>query len=49
MEESLRRWQRDIEESIAVKQRVPIAALRELIYPYPTFVRGLEDALRALS
>jgi pyruvate/2-oxoglutarate dehydrogenase complex dihydrolipoamide dehydrogenase (E3) component len=34
---------------LAVKQRVPIAALRELIYPYPTFVRGLEDALRALS
>jgi pyruvate/2-oxoglutarate dehydrogenase complex dihydrolipoamide dehydrogenase (E3) component len=34
---------------LAIKERVPIAALRELIYPYPTFVRGLEDALRALS
>jgi pyruvate/2-oxoglutarate dehydrogenase complex dihydrolipoamide dehydrogenase (E3) component len=34
---------------LAIKQRVPVAALRELIYPYPTFVRGLEDALEALS
>jgi pyruvate/2-oxoglutarate dehydrogenase complex dihydrolipoamide dehydrogenase (E3) component len=34
---------------LAIKERVPIAELRELIYPYPTFVRGLEDALKALS
>ncbi len=34
---------------LAVRQRVPVAALRELIYPYPTFVRGLEDALRQLA
>jgi pyruvate/2-oxoglutarate dehydrogenase complex dihydrolipoamide dehydrogenase (E3) component len=34
---------------LAVRERVPIAALRELIYPYPTFVRGLEDALRELD
>jgi pyruvate/2-oxoglutarate dehydrogenase complex dihydrolipoamide dehydrogenase (E3) component len=34
---------------LAIRQRVPVAALRDLIYPYPTFVRGLEDALRELS
>jgi pyruvate/2-oxoglutarate dehydrogenase complex dihydrolipoamide dehydrogenase (E3) component len=34
---------------LAVRQQVPIPALRELIYPYPTFVRGLEDALRELG
>jgi pyruvate/2-oxoglutarate dehydrogenase complex dihydrolipoamide dehydrogenase (E3) component len=34
---------------LAVARRVPLDALRELIYPYPTFVRGLEDALRELS
>jgi pyruvate/2-oxoglutarate dehydrogenase complex dihydrolipoamide dehydrogenase (E3) component len=34
---------------LAVRQRVPVTALRELIYPYPTFVRGLEDALRQLA
>jgi pyruvate/2-oxoglutarate dehydrogenase complex dihydrolipoamide dehydrogenase (E3) component len=34
---------------LAVKERIPIAALRELIYPYPTFVRGLEDALGDLA
>jgi pyruvate/2-oxoglutarate dehydrogenase complex dihydrolipoamide dehydrogenase (E3) component len=34
---------------LAIRQRVPVAALRELIYPYPTFVRGLEDALRQLA
>ncbi|HZC99528.1 MAG TPA: NAD(P)/FAD-dependent oxidoreductase [Actinomycetes bacterium] len=33
---------------LAVRERVPVAALRELIYPYPTFVRGVEDALRQL-
>jgi pyruvate/2-oxoglutarate dehydrogenase complex dihydrolipoamide dehydrogenase (E3) component len=34
---------------LAIRQRVPVPALRELIYPYPTFVRGLEDALRELG
>jgi pyruvate/2-oxoglutarate dehydrogenase complex dihydrolipoamide dehydrogenase (E3) component len=34
---------------LAIRQRVPLPALRELIYPYPTFVRGLEDALRELG
>jgi hypothetical protein len=34
---------------LAIKERVPLGALRELIYPYPTFVRGLEDALRQLG
>ncbi len=33
---------------LAVRQRVPIVSLRQLIYPYPTFVRGVEDALRQL-
>lgn len=35
--------------TLAVKQRIPVAALKELIYPYPTFVRGLEDALGELG
>jgi pyruvate/2-oxoglutarate dehydrogenase complex dihydrolipoamide dehydrogenase (E3) component len=34
---------------LAVKERIPVASLRDLIYPYPTFVRGLEDALRELG
>jgi pyruvate/2-oxoglutarate dehydrogenase complex dihydrolipoamide dehydrogenase (E3) component len=34
---------------LAVNQRVPVRVLRDLIYPYPTFVRGLEDALRDLD
>lgn len=34
---------------LAVKESVPIERLRELIYPYPTFVRGLEAALEQLG
>ena len=34
--------------ALAIRERIPVAALRELIYPYPTFVRGVEDALRQL-
>jgi pyruvate/2-oxoglutarate dehydrogenase complex dihydrolipoamide dehydrogenase (E3) component len=34
---------------LAVRKRIPVPALRELIYPYPTLVRGIEDALRSLS
>jgi pyruvate/2-oxoglutarate dehydrogenase complex dihydrolipoamide dehydrogenase (E3) component len=34
---------------LAIKEKVAVERLRELIYPYPTFVRGLEDALRQLG
>ena len=34
--------------TLAIKERVPVENLRDLIYPYPTFVRGVEDALREL-
>jgi pyruvate/2-oxoglutarate dehydrogenase complex dihydrolipoamide dehydrogenase (E3) component len=34
---------------LAVRQRIPVAALRELIYPYPTFLRGIEPALQQLD
>ena len=34
---------------LAIRRRIPVAALGELIYPYPTFVRGLENALRGLE
>ena len=34
---------------LAIKERIPIENLRDLIYPYPTFVRGVEDALRELG
>ncbi|HVM35477.1 MAG TPA: NAD(P)/FAD-dependent oxidoreductase [Actinomycetota bacterium] len=33
---------------LAVRQRVPVTRLQELIFPYPTFVRGIEDALNDL-
>ena len=35
--------------SLAVHARVPVATLRTMIYAYPTFHRGIEDALRDLS
>jgi pyruvate/2-oxoglutarate dehydrogenase complex dihydrolipoamide dehydrogenase (E3) component len=34
---------------LAIKEEIPVSSLRELIYPYPTFVRGVEDALRELG
>ena len=34
---------------LAVRQRIPVAALRELIYPYPTFLRGIEPAIQKLE
>ncbi|MGH2757560.1 MAG: dihydrolipoyl dehydrogenase family protein [Actinomycetota bacterium] len=34
---------------LAIKERIPIRNLRNLVYPYPTFVRGVEDALRQLE
>jgi pyruvate/2-oxoglutarate dehydrogenase complex dihydrolipoamide dehydrogenase (E3) component len=35
--------------AVAVHARVPIGALRHMIYAYPTFHRGIEDALRDLE
>ena len=34
---------------VAVHGQVPVAALRTMIYAYPTFHRGIEDALRSLA
>jgi pyruvate/2-oxoglutarate dehydrogenase complex dihydrolipoamide dehydrogenase (E3) component len=35
--------------AVAVHGEVPIARLRQMIYAYPTFHRGIEDALRDLA
>lgn len=35
--------------TLALKEQVLIRNLRDLIYPYPTFVRGIEDALQQLE
>ncbi len=35
--------------TLAVHARIPIEELRSMIYAYPTFHRGVEDALRNLS
>jgi pyruvate/2-oxoglutarate dehydrogenase complex dihydrolipoamide dehydrogenase (E3) component len=35
--------------AVAVQARVPVGALRHMIYAYPTFHRGIEDALRDLD
>ncbi len=35
--------------TLAIHAQVPIAQLRTMIYAYPTFHRGVEDALRSLS
>jgi pyruvate/2-oxoglutarate dehydrogenase complex dihydrolipoamide dehydrogenase (E3) component len=35
--------------TLAVHARTPLSVLRELIYAYPTFHRGIEDALRSLD
>lgn len=35
--------------TLAINQRVPIDRLRQMIFPYPTFVRGIEDALADLA
>ena len=35
--------------TLAVHARVPVAQMQSMIYAYPTFHRGVEDALRALS
>jgi hypothetical protein len=33
---------------LAIQAAVPVTALRSMIYAYPTFYRGVEDALRDL-
>lgn len=35
--------------TLAVHARVPVAQLQSMIYAYPTFHRGVEDALRSLA
>jgi pyruvate/2-oxoglutarate dehydrogenase complex dihydrolipoamide dehydrogenase (E3) component len=35
--------------SLAVHARVPVAQLRTMIYAYPTFHRGIEDAVNQLD
>ena len=35
--------------AVAVHGRVPVGRLRQMIYAYPTFHRGIEDALRDLG
>lgn len=35
--------------AVAVHAQVPVDTLRHMIYAYPTFHRGVEDALRALA
>jgi pyruvate/2-oxoglutarate dehydrogenase complex dihydrolipoamide dehydrogenase (E3) component len=35
--------------ALAVQARVPVGTLRHMIYAYPTFHRGIEDALRDLD
>jgi hypothetical protein len=35
--------------AVAVHGRVPVERLRHMIYAYPTFHRGIEDALRDLD
>lgn len=35
--------------AVAVHAEVPVATLRSMIYAYPTFHRGIEDALRDLT
>jgi hypothetical protein len=34
--------------ALAVHAEVPVATLRSMIYAYPTFHRGIQDALRDL-
>jgi len=34
---------------VAVEGRIPVERLRHMIYAYPTFHRGIEDALRDLD
>ena len=33
----------------AIRARIPVGLLMEVIYPYPTFTRGVRGALRRLG
>jgi pyruvate/2-oxoglutarate dehydrogenase complex dihydrolipoamide dehydrogenase (E3) component len=35
--------------TLAVQAKIPVHDLRGMIYAYPTFHRGIEDALRNLT
>jgi pyruvate/2-oxoglutarate dehydrogenase complex dihydrolipoamide dehydrogenase (E3) component len=35
--------------ALAVHAQVPVSTLESMIYAYPTFHRGVQDALRALA
>jgi len=35
--------------ALAIRARIPVGLLMEVIYPYPTFTRGIRGALRRLS
>ncbi|MBA3689844.1 MAG: NAD(P)/FAD-dependent oxidoreductase [Actinobacteria bacterium] len=34
---------------LAVQAQIPVSGLRDLIYPYPTFLRGIEPAIQQVS
>ena len=34
---------------LAVRWQIPVTDLRDLIYPYPTFLRGIEPAIQQVS
>ena len=35
--------------ALAIRARIPVGLLMEVIYPYPTFTRGVRGALRRLG
>jgi pyruvate/2-oxoglutarate dehydrogenase complex dihydrolipoamide dehydrogenase (E3) component len=35
--------------ALAIRARIPVSALEELIYPYPTFLRAVKGAIRRLG
>ena len=35
--------------ALAIRARIPVSLLMEVIYPYPTFTRGVRGALRRLG
>ena len=35
--------------ALAIRARIPVPLLMEVIYPYPTFTRGVRGALRRLG
>ena len=34
---------------LAIREQIPVSRLRDLIYPYPTFVRGIEPAIQQVG